>query len=213
MLKKMASLAFTLKMIDKQRLDVLEQNAETMLRDPRRALEQLGEKYRDICENPLDFIMKTQAECQQRALEIITEQTLKIFPGIGTYIVPAVEAMLRYDNTKLKNSLSQLIFAAVQNETAAAAATAAASGNRNNSAAATTASFSNFQNPEMQLVLALSFPDKPLARREEFMMEHYDLLASCIVHLVHLTYGIEKQGRLIDSKTITNIFNLYQSIE
>jgi hypothetical protein len=59
MLKKMASLAFTLKMIDKQRLDVLEQNAETMLRDPRRALEQLGEKYRDICENPLDFIMKT----------------------------------------------------------------------------------------------------------------------------------------------------------
>lgn len=44
-LKRVAILAGKLNLLDENKADIIQQNAEVMLRDPKRAGEQLGEEY------------------------------------------------------------------------------------------------------------------------------------------------------------------------
>ena len=56
-LKRVVILAGKLNLMDESTVEIIQQNAEVMLRDPKRAGEQLGEEYQEIAEDSKKFIM------------------------------------------------------------------------------------------------------------------------------------------------------------
>jgi hypothetical protein len=65
-LRRIADIGYKLKLLDEEQYNIIDQNAEIIIRDPVRAGEELGRFYKTIADNPGSYVKKMQVKKKKK---------------------------------------------------------------------------------------------------------------------------------------------------